>query len=146
MSANGDLRLIAYLAVLLALAKPLGTCMAPIYEAQPAVLNGAGAPVERFHYRVCGVHPTQEMHWTRYALAMLVFNLLGGLVVYGLKRLQACLPLNPQAFAAVSHPSKVAAPVARSTEGRYPGLLGEPGVNLLLLNLALDAQAEPTGK
>jgi potassium-transporting ATPase potassium-binding subunit len=102
MSANGYLQLILYLVVLLMLAKPLGTYMAHIYEGQPAVLNRVGAPLERLIYRLCAVDPEHEMRWTRYALAMLAFNLLGGLVVYGLQRLQAYLPLNPQTFAAVS--------------------------------------------
>jgi K+-transporting ATPase A subunit len=33
-------------------------------------------------------------------LAMLAFNLLGALAVYGLQRLQSYLPLNPQSFGA----------------------------------------------
>ncbi len=39
---------------------------------------------------------------SQYTLALLVFNLLGALVVYGLQRLQAVLPLNPASMAAVS--------------------------------------------
>ena len=87
MSTNGYLQLIVYIVVLLALAKPLGTYMARIFEGQPAVLNTVGGPFERLLYRVCGVDPNKEMHWTRYALAMLAFNLLGALAVYGLQRL-----------------------------------------------------------
>ena len=91
----------SYIVVLLALAKPLGTYMARIFEGQPAVLNTVGGPFERLLYRVCGVDPAKEMRWTQYALAMLAFNLLGALAVYGLQRLQAYLPLNPQSFSAV---------------------------------------------
>jgi NADPH:quinone reductase-like Zn-dependent oxidoreductase len=56
---------------------------------------GGRAPLERLIYRVCSIGPTREMRWTHYALAMLTFNLLGGLAVYGLQRLQLYLPLNP---------------------------------------------------
>ena len=71
MSANGYLQLAFYVAVLLALAKPLGAYMARIYEGQPAFLNRLGAPIERLVYRLCGVDPEQEMRWTQYALAAL---------------------------------------------------------------------------
>src|SRR5262245_39090422 len=102
MTANGYLQLIVYVVVLLALAKPLGSYMARVFEGQPAVLNTLGGPLERLLYRVCGVDSTKEMRWTQYALAMLAFNLLGAMAVYGLQRLQAYLPFNPQSFAAVS--------------------------------------------
>ena len=36
------------------------------------------------------------MTWKTYADAMLLFNLLGLVVVYGLQRMQDFLPLNPQ--------------------------------------------------
>ena len=42
------------------------------------------------------------MHWTRYAFAMLAFNLLGFLAVYALQRLQVWLPLNPDGMANVT--------------------------------------------
>ena len=98
MTANGYLQLVLYVVVLLALAKPLGSYMARIFEGQPAVLNTVGGPFERLLYRVCGVDPAKEMRWTQYALAMLAFNLLGALAVYGLQRLQVYLPFNPQSF------------------------------------------------
>ena len=42
------------------------------------------------------------MDWKTYALAFLLFNLLGLLVVYALQRLQGVLPLNPQELGAVA--------------------------------------------
>src|SRR5512141_1519050 len=102
MSANDYLQLILYIIVLIALAKPLGAYMARIYEGQPAVLNRIGAPFENLIYRVCGVNAAQEMRWTQYAVATLVFNVLGFFAVYALQRLQLSLPLNPQTMAAVS--------------------------------------------
>src|SRR4249919_249166 len=71
MTANGYFQLVLYLVVLIALAKPLGTYMARIFEGQPAVLNTLCGPFERLLYRVCGVDASKEMRWTQYALAML---------------------------------------------------------------------------
>lgn len=96
MTPNGYLQILLYLIVLIGLAKPLGAYIARVYEGRPAGLNTFGAPLERALYRVCGVDAQREMRWTEYALAMLVFNLLGLLAVYALQRLQDVLPWNPQ--------------------------------------------------
>src|SRR5690348_14154941 len=95
MTAYAYLQLAFYIVVLIALAKPLGAYMANVYEGRPALLNGFGAPLEKLIYRLCGVDASSEMHWTRYALAVLWFSLLGTVAVYALQRLQAVLPLNP---------------------------------------------------
>src|SRR5690349_7792380 len=60
MTENGYFQLVLYLAVLLALVKPLGTYMARILEGQPAVLNTLCGPFERLLYRVCGVDASKE--------------------------------------------------------------------------------------
>jgi K+-transporting ATPase ATPase A chain len=49
------------------------------------------------------------MHWTRYTVALLIFNLLGFLVVFALQRLQGDLPFNPDGMAGTT------ADLARST-------------------------------
>src|SRR5271169_4366469 len=102
MSINGLLQIALFLGVLIALAKPLGWYMAQIYEGKLPAFVRWMAPPENLFYRLCGVDSEQEMRWTRYALAMLWFALLSVLAVYGIQRLQALLPLNPQAFSAVS--------------------------------------------
>ena len=140
MTANGYLQLIVYVVVLLALAKPLGSYMARIFEGQPAVLNTVGGPLERFLYRVCGVDPGKEMHWTQYAVAMLVFNLLGALAVYGLQRLQAYLPFNPQSFGAVSPDSSFNTAASFATNTNWQGYGGESTMSYLTQMAALTVQ------
>ena len=95
MTFNGYFQLGLYLVVLLALAKPLGSFMARVYTGQSSGLDRVLGPLERLIYRLCGVRPDQEMSWKTYAVAMLLFNMAGMLVVYALQRLQQLLPLNP---------------------------------------------------
>src|SRR5882762_11224154 len=96
MTGSSWFQLILYIVVLLALAKPLGTFMANVYEGQRTFLHPVLEPVERVTYRLAGVKADQEMNWKRYALTVMLFNVLGILVVYLLQRVQAALPLNPQ--------------------------------------------------
>lgn len=76
--------------------------MARVYEGKPCGLNWIVAPLEGFIFRICGIHPAEEMDWKRYLGTMLIFNLLGLLAVYIILRLQTDFPLNPQGFLAVS--------------------------------------------
>ena len=88
-----------YLVVLLLAVKPLGTYIANVMEGRcPAWPARSKVPI----YRLCGVRQDEEMGWLKYALAILLFNVLGVLAVYALQRLQLWLPLNPQALANVS--------------------------------------------
>ena len=77
MSANGLLQIALFLGVLLVLTKPLGWYMARIYEGRLPGFVRWIAPLENLFYRLCGVDSKEEMRWTRYALAMLWFALLG---------------------------------------------------------------------
>ena len=96
MTANDYLQLGLYLAVLLALARPLGSYMAAVFSGTPNLVTRLGAPIERVLYRICGIASGEEMSWVRYSFAMLIFNVAGLLAVYALLRLQKWLPLNPQ--------------------------------------------------
>ena len=84
------------LAVTLLAVKPLGLYMARVMEGEPVPGLGLGARIESWLYRLCGVDPAAQMGWKHYALALLVFNVLGVLLLYAMQRLQGWLPLNPQ--------------------------------------------------
>ncbi|HEY5040210.1 MAG TPA: potassium-transporting ATPase subunit KdpA, partial [bacterium] len=101
MTTNQWLQIIAYFVVLLVLAIPLGAYMAKVYENKPFFLDKWFGWLEKLIYRLCGVKPKEEMDWKGYALAMLFFNIVGGLVLYAIERFQASLPLNPAGQSAV---------------------------------------------
>ena len=97
MDASGILQILIYVAVITALTPLFGGYMAKVYEGETRFLG----PVERGFHAVCGVDPTREQHWTGYALSLLVFNLTGWVLLFGIQRLQGMLPLNPAGMAAV---------------------------------------------
>ncbi len=80
------------------------------------------------------------MGWIEYALAMLWFNLLGALVVYGLQRLQQWLPLNPQDIAAVSPDSAFNTATSFATNTNWQGYGGETTMSYLTQMLGLAVQ------
>src|SRR5262245_31923904 len=132
MTFNAILQLLLYMVVLIALAKPLGGYMARVYEGQPTGLDRVFGPLERLIYRLCGVRvgrPEAEMDWKTYALAMMLFNLLGLLVVYALQRFQSLLPLNPQGFGAVSPDSSFNTAASFATNTNWPGYGGVVTMN-----------------
>jgi K+-transporting ATPase ATPase A chain len=97
MTASGWLQIGFYSLALLALTKPLGIYVLKVYDGSFTWLR----PVERVLYRVAGVDPTEDQHWTRYAASMLLFSGVSMLFTYAGLRLQHLLPLNPQHLAAV---------------------------------------------
>jgi K+-transporting ATPase ATPase A chain len=78
----------------------VGYMTSPVRGRAPLPQPRAG-PVERGLYRLAGVNGRAEQHWVTYGAAMLLFNALGLVLLYGLQRLQHVLPLNPQNLPAV---------------------------------------------
>jgi len=140
MTSNGFFQITLYVAVLLALAKPLGWYMARIYEGGPVGLNRLLAPIETLIYRLSGINPKEEMRWTDYAIALLVFNLLGVLAVFALQSLQAYLPFNPQNLPGVSPDSSFNTAVSFATNTNWQGYSGEVTMSYLTQMLGLTVQ------
>jgi K+-transporting ATPase ATPase A chain len=108
MTAFAWLLLCLFFGVLLLITKPLGSYMAQVFEGQKTFLDRPLGWLERGTYRVLGIDPRQDMKWTTYALALLMFSLVSGLFSYGVLRLQGLLPLNPQHLGARQMPAHLA--------------------------------------
>ncbi len=98
MTALGWAQAVVFFVVVLALTKPLGLYMTRVFSGERTWLSPALQPVERVIYRLSGVREDEEMTWSRYALAMLAFSVVGFLYLYVLLRTQRWLPFNPQHF------------------------------------------------
>jgi K+-transporting ATPase ATPase A chain len=133
-------QLIFYIVILLALAKPLGSFMAKVYQGEHTFLDRVLGPVERLIYRLSGVKPDEDMNWKSYAIAMTLFNILGLLAVYAIQRLQAFLPLNPQGLGAVSPDSSWNTAVSFATNTNWQGYGGEVTMSYFSQMLGLTVQ------
>ena len=133
-------QVIFYLAALLLLAKPLGSYMARVYQGERTLLDPMLGPVEQLIYRLAGVRPDQDMTWKAYAVAVLLFNILGLLLLYALQRLQAALPLNPEALGAVTPDSSWNTATSFATNTNWQGYGGEVTMSYLTQMLGLNVQ------
>jgi K+-transporting ATPase ATPase A chain len=144
--------LTGFVGVVLLCVKPVGNYIAAVMQLagdkqvgddkarRPNIVLRAGARFEALLYRLSGIDPGEEMPWTQYAIALLLFNVLGGLVVYGLQRLQLFLPLNPQRFAAVSPDSSFNTAVSFITNTNWQGYSGESTMGYLVQMAGLAVQ------
>lgn len=140
MTAVAIAQLLLFVIVLTLFVKPLGGYMARVYQGEPCGLDRGIGWIERGCYRLAGIDPNEEMGWKKYAAAMLVFNLLGLLAVYGLQRAQHRLPLNPEAIAAVSPDLAFNTAVSYATNTNWQAYSGESTLSYLSQMLGLTVQ------
>src|SRR5450432_1089179 len=101
MTANGWLQIGAFVLVVFAITKPLGTFLARVFNREKTFLDFLLRPIEKLIYLLTGVDERQGMRWTEYAVAMLFFSGLSMALLYLIQRTQHWLPLNPQKLANV---------------------------------------------
>src|ERR1043165_7437069 len=96
MTLNGWLQIVFFFGLILLVTKPLGLFITHVFNRERTFLDPVVRPVERLIYRLTRVDANHEMHWTEYAVTMLLFSAVSMLVLYALQRLQGFLPFNPQ--------------------------------------------------
>jgi K+-transporting ATPase ATPase A chain len=114
--------------------------MARVFQREHTFLDPVLGPVERLIYRLAKINADEEMDWKENAIAMLVFNFVGFVIVYTLQRLQQFLPLNPQGFGAVSPDSSLNTAVSFATNTNWQGYGGEVTMSYLTQMAALTVQ------
>lgn len=101
MTINGWLQILLFFALVLLMTKPLGMFMTRVFSGKRNLLSPILHPIERLIYKVCSVDAEREMRWTEYALSIVWYSVVSGIILYLIQRLQGVLPFNPQDLAGV---------------------------------------------
>ena len=88
MTTTGFGQMLAFLALLVLITKPLGAYMADVFGGKRTFAARLLLPVERLIYRLTGVRPENEQNWTAYAGSCLSFSLANFLIFYSILRWQ----------------------------------------------------------
>ncbi|AOJ80115.1 MULTISPECIES: potassium-transporting ATPase subunit KdpA [Burkholderia] len=140
MNLNNSIQTGIFIVLLIALAIPLGRYMANVLDGKSAIVLRVGRPVETALYRLAGVDSAAEMSWRQYAMAVVAFNALGVVVVYGVLRIQQWLPGNPQAFGPMTPDAAFNTAVSFVTNTNWQDYTPEQTVSYLTQMAALTVQ------
>jgi potassium-transporting ATPase potassium-binding subunit len=137
MSGQSWLELVFFFALLAVSTPLLGNYMAKVYQNGKAPGDRVFLPVERFCYRVCRIDPDSEQRWRSYIMSLLVYTLVGGLLTYGVLRLQAHLPGNPDGYPDVSPGVSFNTAISFMTNTNWQNYTGESTMSQLSQMLGL---------
>jgi K+-transporting ATPase ATPase A chain len=131
MTTNGWLQIFFFLAVVLAITKPLGSFMAKVFNREKTLLDFALRPIERLLYKVCGVNEDREMRWIEYGTAMLLFSAVSMVLLYFIERAQYFLGFNPQKFAGLAPDLAWGTAASFTTNTNWQAYVGETTMSYL---------------
>ncbi|PMS38374.1 K+-transporting ATPase ATPase A chain [Trinickia symbiotica] len=140
MNTNDIFQTVLFIAVLIALAIPLGRYMTSVLDGSSLAVRKIGKPIEYVIYKIAGIDAQAEMSWKAYAVALLLFNALGALAVYGFLRVQQWLPANPQGFGPMTPDAAFNTAISFVTNTNWQDYTPESTVSYLTQMAALTVQ------
>ena len=137
MTIQGWILIFAFVGILLALTKPMGTWLFALYEGRRTPLHAVLGPIEDGFYKLSGINPNDEQNWRRYAAHMLLFNFAGLIFTYAVLRLQGLLPLNDLGYSGISPDGAFNTAISFTTNTNWQWYSGEAAMSNLSQMLGL---------
>lgn len=137
MTTQGWALILVFVAILLALTKPMGMWLHAIYEGRRTPLHTVFGPVERGFYKLAGIDPSAEQGWRRYAVHMLLFQLVTLLFTYFILRFQDVLPMNDRGLAGIGPDGALNTAISFTTNTNWQWYSGEVALSNLSQMLGL---------
>ncbi|HEI6926246.1 TPA: potassium-transporting ATPase subunit KdpA [Yersinia enterocolitica] len=136
MAASGFLLIASFMLVLLVLARPLGSFLARLIEGDPFM------PLQKIEAGLwcCSGVKNVEMNGWQYALAILLFNILGIALLFALLMMQGSLPLNPENMPGMSWHLALNTAVSFVTNTNWQAYSGENTLSYLSQMAGLTVQ------
>src|SRR4030042_2501193 len=133
-------QIVLYLVFLVALTPVLGLFMAKVFNDEHTWLTPLLRPLEKTIYRLAGIDENEEMRWSTYVWALLIFNFLVLVVVFVIQMIQDKLPLNPQKLSGVSVDLAFNTAVSFMTNTNWQSYAGETTLSYFTQMLGLTVQ------
>ena len=140
MTLIGWIQILVFCGIIVLLVKPLGAYMTRVFNGESTWLRPILGPIERGLYRIAGTREDEEQNWVTYAVAMLLFNLMGFIALYFLQRFQAALPLNPAGMAEVGPELAFNTAASFVTNTNWQSYVGETTMSYLTQMMGLAVQ------
>ena len=140
MTSSAFIQVLLYLGVLFMLAYPLAGFMvkrmqAPLSATEQRWFSRFGMLGVANHGKLSG-----EMNWKQYAIAIVLFNIIGLVALFGLQLLQGILPLNPEKFSAPTWHSAFNTAISFMTNTNWQSYGGESTMSYLTQMLGMSLQ------
>lgn len=140
MSSADWTEILFFTACLILLAPLVGRYCFSIYRGRHNRLTPALGWVEGSIYRILSLDPKEEMRWTSYLKALLLFNGFGCLFLFLLLLLQNHLLLNPQGMVNLSWISALTTAISFTTNTGWEGYAAETSLSYLSQMLGITVQ------
>lgn len=137
---SAGIQYVLYLAILAALAIPLGAYIKKVMDGEKTWLSRVLTPCENAVYRLMRVNTQEQMNWKRYAVSVLIFSGVGLIFLFLLQLLQGVLPGNPQGLPGVKWDLSFNTAVSFVTNTNWQAYSGESTLSYLSQTLGLTVQ------
>ena len=134
------LQIIIFVGLLIGLTPIMGTFMYKVFTGERHLMSAPFGWLERLTYKIVGVDSAEETNWKKYALGLVLFNLIGFLFVLLLQLTQAFLPLNPTNLPNVSWHSAFNTAASFITNTNWQGYSGETTMSYFVQMIGLGVQ------
>ena len=132
--------LILFIGVFIVSVVPLGRFMVKVLKGEPHLLSPLTGPLEHRLLTWSQVRDDDEMDWKTFAIAMIVFSLVGIVFLFVLQLAQPVLPLNPAGVGSPSWDLALNTAVSFVSNTNWQAYAGETGVSYLTQMIGLCVQ------
>jgi K+-transporting ATPase ATPase A chain len=132
--------LILFIGVFIVTVVPLGRFMVKVLKGEPHILSPVTGPLEHRLLAWSQVRADDEMDWKTFAIAMMVFSLVGIVFLFVLQLAQPVLPLNPAGVGSPSWDLALNTAVSFVSNTNWQAYAGETGVSYLTQMVGLCVQ------
>ncbi len=129
-----------FIVLLIVLTPLLGSYMAKVIQGEKHLFTPVFGKAENRIYKLIGINSTDSMNWKKYAIALLMFNLIGFLFLFFILMIQKWLPLNPQHIENINWHTAFNTSVSFVTNTNWQSYSGEAGLSYFSQMIGLTVQ------